>query len=336
MIPLQPPGYGGIEMIVYDLAGLLHEWGHEVTVAAPKGSTFPDGIVHIPTVEPTWDFDAEWAALPRIQERLWHDVNGTPEIAFDIVHDHSMTASMWGFANNPAIRVCRTVHGPVEAKRVSGPHPSVTAVSDFLARKVSESLGLQVERVYNGVDPGRYLYSATKSDRYLFLSRISATKGVHHAVDIVRRTGIPLDIAGEDRYTEDPSYVQRMKEAMNGTTARYVGSVTHAEKARFLRDAKALLLPSVWEEAFGLVVAEAGASGTPVIALRKGGVPEIVVDGKTGFICSSVDEMVECIGKESEIEPEACRERIVRNFTSERMARNYEGLYERILAGHPW
>ena len=336
MIPLPPPGYGGVEQVLYDLATWLNRWGHEVTVASPKGSTFPDGIAHIPTVEPTWDFDAEWAALPVIQDRLLKEVNETQEVAFDIIHDHSMTACMWGFAENPDIRVCRTVQGPVAPVQLSGPHPSVIACSSFLARTVSQTLGIPVERVYNGIETSRYLFSATKGDRYLFLSRISSSKGVHHAIDIALRASIPLDIVGEDRFTEDPAYVDRVRESARGTTARYVGPVSHEEKTRFLRDAKALLAPSVWEEAFGLFVVEAGVSGVPVIALRKGGIPELVVDGKTGFLCSSVDEMVECLGKEAEIDPQACREHVMRNFTAERMAREYEGLYRRIEAGHAW
>ena len=335
-IPLPPPGYGGIEWVVCDLASWLHTWGHEVTVAAPRGSTLPDGIEHIPTGEPTWDFDAEWAALPLIQNRLLKEVNKAQEVAFDVVHDHSMTGCMWGFANNPAINVCRTVQGPVAPVQFSGPHPSVIACSDFLARSVSEKIGVHVERVYNGIDPQRFLFSATKSDRYLFLGRISSNKGAHHAVEIARLSHVALDIVGEDRFTEDPSYVQRVRESAKGTTARYVGSVSHEEKIAFLRNAKALLAPLVWEEAFGLFVIEASVSGTPVIALRKGGVPELVVDGKTGFLCSSIEEMMECLGKESEIEPQACREHVERYFTSEIMAREYEKLLRRILAGGGW
>jgi len=141
MIPLPPPGYGGVEQVLYDLATWLNRWGHEVTVASPKGSTFPDGITHIPTVEPTWEFDAEWAALPVIQDRLLKEVNETQEVAFDIIHDHSMTACMWGFAEKHFIAASkRDTRGSMSSSIQSAPSwPG--HVSDYERSKGSDSWG---------------------------------------------------------------------------------------------------------------------------------------------------------------------------------------------------
>lgn len=336
VFPLPPPGYAGTEWIVYDLAVNLAKMGHEVSVAAPIGSTFPAGITHIPTTPPTWDDNAEKANWPNLWPKFYDLPNDKP--LFDIVHDHSFWG--WPYAvgkDHANVNICWTLHGwtpkshPPPVK-----NPNIIALSRFMAMRWSAMLGTHVEYVHNGIDPTRYEFSAKKGDRYLFLGRIANFKGPHEVVWIAKELRIPVDIVGEDRFTGDPSYPLNVAESTKGTTAKYVGTVDNETKVAYLRDAKALLLPELWDEPFGLIVLEANASGTPVIATRVGALPEIIVDGKTGFLCGSPKEMKECIGKESEIEPEACREHVLSKFTSERMARDYEALYLKILGGHGW
>lgn len=336
VFPLPPPGYAGTEWIVYDLAVNLAKMGHDVTVAAPQGSTMPPGVALIPTTPPTWDQNAERAFWPTLWPQFYDQA--ADKAKFDIVHDHSF----WGWPymvgkDHPQVNICWTLHSYIPmSKPPPVPHPNLITLSRFMAYYWSQKVGTHVEFVYNGIDPNRYQYSDKKSNRYLFLGRIADFKGPHEAVWIAKELRVPVDIVGEDRFTGNPQYPLNVAESTKGTTAKYVGTVDNETKVAYLRDAKALLLPELWGEPFGLIVLEANASGTPVIATRLGALPEIIVDGKTGFLCNDVKEMKECIGKESEIDPAACREHVVSKFTAERMARDYEALYLRTLAGNGW
>jgi len=338
---LPPPGYAGTEWIVYDLAYYLSKFGHQVSVACPKGSKLPEGVEHIPTSEPTWDMMAEQvASWPVILPRIMRNEDGAVKSDFDLVHDHSFMGWPYMAVKDHAsapVKVCWTLHWYSEMTTPPPvPYPNLLSLSDYMAAHWSAKLGVHVERVYNGINPERYLYSETKGDRYLYLGRIARFKGPHEAVHVARQRRVPLDIVGEDRFTGDPSYVLNVMESCKGTTATYRGTVSHGEKLALLRDAKALLFPALWDEPFGLVPLEAMVSGTPVIALRKGALGEVVKDGVTGFLVNSVQEMAECVGKESEIEPEACRAHVLEHFTSEIMARAYERKYQDILEGRPW
>jgi len=288
------------------------------------------------TTPPTWDENAERAFWPTLWPQFYDQPNDKAK--FDIVHDHSF----WGWPymvakDHPQVNVCWTLHGwTPKSKPPPVKNPNLIALSKFMAARWSQALGVHVEYVYNGLDPSRYEFSATKKDRYLYLGRIAKFKGPHEAVWLAKELRVPIDIVGEDRYTGEPSYPVDVAESTKGTTAKYVGTVDHETKVAYLRDAKALLLPEMWDEPFGLIVLEANVSGTPVIATKVGALPEIIVDGKTGFLCGSVKEMKECIGKESEIDPETCREHVLKNFTAERMTKDYEALYLKILGGGGW
>lgn len=336
VFPLPPPGYAGTEWIVYDLAVNLAKMGHEVSVAAPIGSTFPTGIAHLPTTPPTWDPNAETSYWPTLWPQFYDQAADKPK--FDVVHDHSFRGWPYMVAkDHPHVNVCWTLHWYSEMRQKPPvKNANLITISQFMAYHWSQKLGVHLEYVYNGIDPSRYQFSAKKGDRYLFLGRIADFKGPHEAVWLAKELGIPVDIVGEDRFTGTPQYALDVAESTKGTTAKYVGSVDNETKVAYLRDAKALLLPELWGEPFGLIVLEANASGTPVIATKVGALPEIIVDGKTGFLCNDVKEMKECIGKESEIDPEACREHVVSKFSSERMARDYEALYLKILGGKGW
>ena len=341
VFPLPPPGYAGTEWIVYDLAVNLNRMGHQVVVACPKGSTLPEGIEHIPTSDPTWDIAAEQVvAWPIILPRIWRQQDTVEYLDFDLVHDHSFMGWPYMAAKDHSeVKVTWTLHWYSEMT-VPPPvrNPNLVSLSNFMAAHWSGKLGVHVERVYNGIEPDRYLYSAEKGDRYLFLGRIARFKGPHEAVEIAKRARVPVDIVGEDRFTGDPPYVMNVMNSTKGTTAVYKGTVTHDEKLAFLRDAKAVLFPALWDEPFGLVPIEAMVSGTPVIALKRGALSEIIVNGKNGFLVDTVAEMVTLVEENAveDIDPEVCRQHVLDHFTSERMAKEYESKYVRILKGDEW
>jgi glycosyltransferase involved in cell wall biosynthesis len=196
-----------------------------------------------------------------------------------------------------------------------------------------------VDTIYHGIPLDEFTFSP-RPGRYLaFLGRISPEKGLDTAIRVARRAGLPLRIGARKplRLKGDPNvvadwqhYNQDVKPLLQRGHARLIGEVAGADKDRFLRNAAALLFPIRWPEPFGLVMAEALACGTPVIALREGSVPEVIEDGVTGFICSDEDEMAAAVGRLHELDRARCRAEAERRFSPTAMAKAYEQLYVRL------
>jgi glycosyltransferase involved in cell wall biosynthesis len=344
VFPCPPASYGGTEWIVHLLAEELAKRGHEITVASPSGSHFSDSIRHVDTGPANLDGGTgEDAAWPKIQPLLLD--GGQP--AFDLVHDHSLRAYSYTVAmERPEVRVAYTMHGlphwqnpsPEALGEIAGPppvsHPNLIALSHAHAQACSALLGRHFEVAYNGIPMDAYPMKAEKSDRFLFLGRITKGKGAHEAVEIARRLQLPLDVAGGDRFVDDPRYVQDVI-AMCRPPIRYWGEVSRARKLELLQNARALLQPLVWSEPFGLTTVEALACGTPVIALDYPGsaIREIVRDGVNGFLCKTIDEMAAAARNAGDIKPEACRRTVEEKFTAAKMAERYESLYARAADG---
>ncbi|MDD5223970.1 MAG: glycosyltransferase family 4 protein [bacterium] len=203
-----------------------------------------------------------------------------------------------------------TIHGNMGFDEVPGRN------TVFLSRDHARRHGSR-HFVYNGLDPDDYEFRREKDDYFLFLSKFLFRKGLDAALGLARDLDLNLVAAGGRR----PSWRKK---------TRFVGDVGGEEKRRLLAGARALIFPIRWPEPFGLVVIEALASGTPVIAARVGSLPEIITP-ETGFLCDTYDDFVRAIGRVGEIDPEACRKRVEELFTSECMARNYLRYYGQIL-----
>jgi len=191
-----------------------------------------------------------------------------------------------------------------------------------------------VGSVYNGI-PIKDFPFGDKSENYLvYLGRISPLKGTHLAAQVAHKTGRKLfilgDVAGWER--DDQGYFkEKVKPLIDGKLVAHVGEVNFAQKVSYLKKASALLFPIQWEEPFGLVMIESMACGTPVIAFKRGAIPEVVVDGKTGFIVDTVEEMIEAVNKIDQIDRRECRRWVEKNFTVEKMVDGYERVYQEIL-----
>ena len=185
--------------------------------------------------------------------------------------------------------------------------------------------------VYNGLDlVGVQRRSPHDSDGYLgFVGRIAEEKGPLAAIEIARRSGLPLRMAAKVDPLDEEYYEQEVKPHM-GHGVDFVGEIEELQKPAFYAGARATLFPSDWPEPFGLVMIESLAAGTPVIALRRGSVPEVIVDGVTGFICDDVDEMAKAAERIGEIDPEECR-RHAERFSAEAMCRGYTEVYKRLV-----
>jgi glycosyltransferase involved in cell wall biosynthesis len=184
--------------------------------------------------------------------------------------------------------------------------------------------------VHNGLDLPRYRSEPRRADGYLaFMGRISPEKGPAIAVEIARRTGRQLRVAAKIDPFDIDYFRDEIEPLFNSDRVDFIGELDEAHKPGFYAGAAATLFPSDWPEPFGLVMIESMAAGTPVIALRRGAVPEIVIDGVTGFICDDIDEMVHAVERLDAIDPDACRQQAQR-FDSDTMCAGYTDIYQAI------
>jgi glycosyltransferase involved in cell wall biosynthesis len=187
--------------------------------------------------------------------------------------------------------------------------------------------------IHHGLPRNLYTFHQ-KSDGYLaFLGRISPEKRPDQAIEIAKRSGIPLKMAAKVDPADRVYFEAAVEPLLHHPLIEFVGEISDAEKNDFVGNAMALVCPYDWPEPFGLVLIEALACGTPVLAYRRGSIPEIIDHGVTGFVCETVDEMVEAVGQVPFIERRRCRAAFDERFTADRMARDYVALYERILEG---
>jgi glycosyltransferase involved in cell wall biosynthesis len=331
--PVPPDGYGGIEQVVGDLANGLSAKGHHVTLLATGDdrtdadfvATFDETPGSLGTPEAEW---VEAVHAARACDAL-------ARLAPDVVHAHFSAKNL--IARDRGAPTVLTVHGPIDdataALYASVPNLALVAISDALRRTRPELNW--VSTVHNGIDVQRHPFAKEKEDFYLFLGRISPDKGVDRAIRIARETGIPLVIAAKCSEPRERRYFVETIEPMLGGNIRYIGAAETAAKRQLLRSARALLFPIRWDEPFGLVMVEALACGTPVVATRRGSVPEIIVDGVTGFIADEAEDMIEAVRRIDDIDPNACRRDALERFDSSRMCDSYEDLYQRAAVTTP-
>jgi len=343
-----PPSYGGLEVVVYDLAVELHRRGHEVVVFAPRGSRLPQGIELVETVEPQRLARENWLAKEgeaygKVKEYL-SDFLGDEAL----VNDHTwFYHSALYKMEHPELKLCKTIHGemgwnPQQFHKhllSKVPYPCLLGLSNDHSTQTSLRLGVPVRTAYNPVDLKRYPFQAERGERFLWLSRFTPIKGAHLALDLARKLHLPLDLAGGTGFVEDQAYPTRIYEECDGHQIRWIGDVSHEEKVKLYQQAKALLfLPQPpFREPFGLVPVEANACGCPVIALRNGALPELIRDGFNGYICDSMGEVEQVIRKGliDEIKPENCR-RAAERFSVKRAVDRYLLIYRDVLNNIEW
>jgi glycosyltransferase involved in cell wall biosynthesis len=181
--------------------------------------------------------------------------------------------------------------------------------------------------IHHGIDTSRYRFVPQKQQYLSFIGRIAPVKGTHLAIDVARRTGIPLKIAGEVQPANRDYFEKMVKPRLDGKLVEYVGPADLQAKNELLGNSLAMLFPIQWGEPFGLVMIEAMACGTPVLAMPGGSVPEVVRDGVSGYICRSVRVMAEAV-KNLNIDPAIVRRYVEENFSIGKMVRQYIALYQ--------
>jgi glycosyltransferase involved in cell wall biosynthesis len=252
-----------------------------------------------------------------------------------MIHSHVGCAALpyTGFIKTPVVHTTHGIFTPDNEKMFRR-----FAWQPFVS--ISEAqreprLGLNyVHTVYNGIDTSVYPFQAQPSQpAYLaFVGRISPEKGPIEAMKIALAAGLPLKMAGKVDPVDREYYRDRVEPLIDGEQIQYLGEVSHEEKVKLLGGATVTLFPITWREPFGLVMIESMATGTPVIGMGLGSVPEVIAHGKTGFICHSLEQMVEMIPDAMKIDRQACRDYVTDRFSVQSMTSEYENVYQ-ILRG---
>lgn len=340
-LPVPVPGYGGLEQVVADLAISLDAMGHDVSVVGPSESTIGKvGKIKLIDCGPCNPNAHEWELNAYGKYRPMMD---SEEFKGAVWHDHSWKKGVYmAKVENPKLNICSTLHGmlcyhtppPVQK-------PSMIGISKHHADSISAGLGIPVRFVYNGIDLEKYkMGEAKRSNRYLFLARMTVFKGAHVFTDLMKQLGAEGDLIGDDTLVEDKGYVERLLMACNEYPGvRYWGGVPRSMAVDFFRKAKLYILPcgQGWQEPFGLTVIESQACGTPVLATASGAIPELIEQGKTGLVVAGQQDLKLALesGILDKIKPEDCRKNAER-FSRENMAKGYLACYAELLEKGGW
>lgn len=345
--PVPPVGYGGTELIVSELTEGLVKRGHKVTLFASGDSKTKARLVSIikknafilgvPWLHDSYNIGNLIEAFSRSKE-------------FDIIHTHIDVFDPIMRHYNPGVPSVATLHNPFwpmpnDPKKnrwwatYQGrvllynrfPNLPYVGISNSYRRQCPADINF-VKTIYHGVNERRLKFNPRGGDHFIWLGRISQAKGTHLVVRIAKEMGINLVIAGATVNPEAKWFFKTKIRPYLGKKIKFIGELkTDKEKSELFGGAKAFLYPLQWEEPFGITMIESMACGTPVIAFRRGSVPEIVVDGKTGFIVDDIKEFKGAIKKIDEIKRVDCRTHVEKNFTLERMVDQYEELYYSLI-----
>ncbi|HVL92446.1 MAG TPA: glycosyltransferase family 4 protein [Acidimicrobiales bacterium] len=327
--PVPPELYGGIEVVIDQLATGFDRAGHEVLLYTTGDSTCPVPRAHLLN---TAEGERIGMAVPELRHVMaaYDTVQG-----FDIVHDHTIMGPVYA-ERFPDLRVVTTIHGPFNEELVdlyqrTAHRVPIIACSHAQRRPAPQ---IPIARViHHGVTAGNFPIGQGDGGYCLFLGRMSRSKGAHRATEAAYKAGRPLILAGKMRESWEHQYFDTYVRPYLNDEIRYVGEVGHQDKLRLLAGASALLFPIRWNEPFGMVMIEAMACGTPVLAFPEGAAPEVVVDGRTGFLCHDVNDMAEAIGRIGTLDRGACREAVEGYFSSDRMVAEHIDLFERLASG---
>jgi glycosyltransferase involved in cell wall biosynthesis len=326
-IPVPPRKYGGTELFIADLALGLSKEGIDVTVYTNGEST-----INCPT---RWLYDtSEWpmvgeveASLKGLNHAAWAIKEAS--VASDIIHINNAPAlSVSRFVDAPLVF---TLHHAYDAALHEFyeffPHVSYVTISRFQQNNLRVP---RVRAIHHGIDLSRYRLVKRKQPYLAFLGRVAPPKGTHVAIEIAKKAGIPLKIAGEIQPCYEEYWKRKIKPEVDGKFIEYVGEVGLEEKNQLLGNAMAMLFPIQWDEPFGLVMIESMACGTPVLALPGGSVNEVVLEGVSGHVRSTSEELASR-ARNLVLAPEEVRAYVQENFSAERMARDYIQLYEELI-----
>jgi glycosyltransferase involved in cell wall biosynthesis len=326
-----PQLYGGTERVVAFLTDELLELGHDVTLFASGDSV--TGAELVPCVPRSLRLDR------RCVDPLAHHVRMVEEVCrraseFDIIHFHL------DYVHFPVAGRCRAPHVTTEHGRLDVPDlqplfrtfPDAPLVSISDAQRAPLPFADWQGTVYHGLPPDLLSFHEGPGSYLAFLGRVSPEKRLDRAIEIAKRVGMPLKIAAKIADNERDYYERAIRPLLAHPLIEFVGEIGEREKDEFLGEAAALLFPIDWPEPFGLVVIEALACGTPVVAFRCGSMPEIMCNGVSGYLVGTVDEAVRATRRALSLPRARCRAYFEQRFLARRMAEDYLDVYRRLAS----
>jgi glycosyltransferase involved in cell wall biosynthesis len=332
-ISVPPPGYGGVESVVGTLTEALVARGHEVTLFCAPGSVSSATVVtplkesHPDEIERSlYEADHVGRAFDRIDLAAGGD-------RFDVIHDHcGFTAlAMAGRVDTPLVH---TLHGQFTAETAAfyahhGHKAALVGISRAQLSSAPPDSGL-VNSIPNPIDLRAWPLQERKGDYLLWVGRMTPEKGPHRAIAVARAIDVPLVLAGVIQPGQHAFFDREVAPHLDGTRVRFVGEVGGSVKQALFASARGLLMPIRWAEPFGMVMLEALACGTPVIAFAEGAARELVTDGRTGFLVDNEHEMAEAVGYLPRIHSRDCRDWVGRHCDREVVAAAYERVYRSV------
>jgi len=330
---IPPKLYGGTERVVSYLVEALVAEGHDVTLFASGDSVTKATLVPL---------TAEALRLQgdKVKDPLAHHVRAL-EIIFRTAADYEVLHFHLDYLHFPLLRqsahpALTTLHGRLDGPDLSPlfrEYPELPLVSISNSQRLPLAWANWVGTVYHGLPENLYRPIYQPDEYLVFLGRIAPEKRLDRAIAIAEATGLLLKVAAKVDAADQEYFQEVIEPLMASSVVEFVGELSDLEKQNLLGHAKALLFPIDWPEPFGLVMIEAMACGTPVVAFRAGSTPEIVVEGRSGFLVSSLAEAIAAVRRVDEISRETCRAEFERRFTARRMADDYVKLYEGLRPG---
>jgi glycosyltransferase involved in cell wall biosynthesis len=334
-IPVPPPAYGGIEAVIDLLCEALVGQGHDVTLFAAPGSR------SLARVYPLLDGAHPEAIGSSLYESdqvagAWEQVDLSAErgLPFDVVHDHSGFTAL-AMADRIDAPVVHTIHGPFDRDtapfyRRHGHKAHLVAISRTQAQSAPK--GVRISAVIpNPIAVDRWPLQREKADYVLWIGRMDPVKGAHRAIEAALLAGRRLVLAGPVQPGQEDYFRNCVEPSIDDLRVQYVGEVAGTAKQQLYADAAALLMPIRWQEPFGMVMIEALACGTPVIAFAEGAATEIVIDGENGMLVADETEMASAIARLDSIDPARCRRSVAERYDMSTVAARYERAYRRAI-----
>ncbi len=325
-----PKLYGGTERVVSYLTEALVNQGHDVTLFASGDSETQAELVPI---------CPEALRLGTCTDPMAHHILQLQEVMeqaheFDVLHFHTDYLH-FPMSLLTGITTVTTLHGRLDLPEL-GPlyrkFSTMPLVSISRSQQKPLPMGRWIDTVYHGLPEDRYRKGEGTGNYVAFIGRISPEKRVDRAIEIAGKAGMTIKIAAKIDQADKTYYEEKIRPLFKLPHVEYIGEIGESEKNDFLGNAAALIFPIDWPEPFGMVMIEAMACGTPVIAYRNGSVPEVIDHGKSGYIVENTEDAVKALKHIHELSREQCREIFEQRFSAARMAGNYVQVYERLLS----
>lgn len=326
-----PSRYGGIELVVSLLTEELVRRGHEVTLFASGDSVTS---ARLQSIHPqALRLDAKIREPIFFEQMLIGKVYNQAN-KFDLIHSHIGCPALVpsSLVLTPTLHTLHGIFTPDSAKLFR--QFAAQFYTSITHAQRDPTLGLNyVHTIYNGIKIEDYNFQAEANHPpYLaFVGRISPEKGPHHAIAIAKASGLPLKMAGKVDGVDQAYYQTEIQPLLDHSQIQYLGEIDHDQKVALLAGAGATLFPITWREPFGLVMIESLVTGTPVVGMALGSVPEVIDHGETGFVCHSLEEMVACIPAALKLDRKRCHDSVVRRFSVTQMTDEYEVAYQKVL-----